>query len=61
MPNLNKNQQLILEAIRTHAGNLPVDKICELTKLEPQVVNKTITSLIIDDIIHESGGKYLVL
>ncbi len=56
--NLTKEQQTVLNYIENDGKSLSVDKITELTKLEPHVVNQTIAFLIISGIIKEDKGKY---
>lgn len=56
--NLNKEQQKVLNYIENDGNSLNVDKIIELTRLEPHVVNQTIAFLVINGIIKEDGGKY---
>ena len=56
----DKNQLLIVNVIRESGQSLGVDKISELTKLEPQIVNQNVAFLVIDGIIKESGGKYSI-
>ncbi len=56
--NLNKEQETVLNYIENDGGSLSVDKITELTKLQPHVVNQTIAFLVINGIIKEDKGKY---
>ncbi len=56
--NLTKNQQKVLNYIENDGNSLNVDKITELTRLEPHVVNQTIAFLVINGIIKEDDGKY---
>lgn len=58
--NLNQEQKVVLEAIQKQPVGLSIDNICQLTKLEPRVSNRIISSLLIDGIIQESNGKYYV-
>ncbi len=57
--NLSKEKEMILKCVGKESG-LVIDKICYLTKLEPQTVNRNLSLLVIDGIIHEEGGKYYV-
>jgi DNA processing protein len=54
----DKNQLLIVQAIRDAGEPLDIDKICSATKLEPQTINQNAALLVIEGIINESGGKY---
>lgn len=58
---LTQEQKMVLNYIETAGHSLPVDKIIELTKLEPRIVNQTLTSLVINDIIKEYNGRYSLL
>jgi len=58
--NLNQEQQLIYDTLRLHGNNLIIDKIIELTKLQPHVVNQTIAFMVINDIIQEGGSHYFL-
>lgn len=51
-------EELILETLQKTKKSLSIDKIMEITKLNPQVVNKTITFLVIKGIIKEIMGRY---
>lgn len=55
---LTAEQLMVLNYIEAAGHSLPVDKIIELTKLEPHVVNQTLASLVINDIIKEYNGRY---
>lgn len=60
---MNKSRQeerLIIEAIRNNGGPLDVDKLIELTKLDPRIVNQTIAFLVIQGILKEASGKYFL-
>ena len=54
----DKNQLLIIQTIQEAGQPVGVDKISELTKLEPQIVNQNIAFLVVSGIIKETGGKY---
>lgn len=49
-------EALIVSAIKSRGGVASVDKIIEITKLDPQSANRLITFLLVKDIIRESGG-----
>lgn len=51
-------ESLIWEAIKNAGRPLEVDRIAAAAKLEPQVVNQTLTGLLLKGFIRESGGKY---
>lgn len=57
---LNDEELLVLSKIKDHNSPLNVDKIIELVKLEPQIVNQTLASLIIRGFIQEAGGNYTI-
>ncbi len=54
----DENQLLILKIIQNAGQPLNVDKIIELTKLEPQIINKIIALLMIEGIIKETEKGY---
>ena len=54
----DKNQLLILKIIQETGRPLNIDKIIELTKLEPQIVNQTVALLTIQEIIKETKHGY---
>ena len=56
----DENQLLVLKIIREFGQPLNIDKIIELTKLEPQVVNQTIATLIINGLIKETERGYTI-
>jgi len=56
----DENQRLVLKIIREFGQPLNIDKIIELTKLEPQVVNQTIAILIINGLIKETERGYTI-
>lgn len=51
-------EEIVLELFSKNKKSLSIDKIIELTKLDSQVVNKTIAFLVIKGIIKETLGKY---
>jgi len=56
----DKNQLLIFETIQEAGRPLNIDKIIELTKLEPQVVNQIVAILIINGLIKETEKGYTI-
>ena len=61
MISLTPEQKMVLNYVEVSGYSLPIDKIIELTKLEPHVVNQALTSLVINDIIKEYNGRYSLL
>ena len=51
---------LILETIKNSAEPLHVDKLVEITKLDPNVVTQKLTFLTLDGFIEESNGKFRI-
>jgi DNA processing protein len=59
---LTKEEKMILEVIANFQKPADIDKILELTKLEPRITNRAITMLITQEIITETpGGSYVLL
>ena len=56
----DKNQLLIIDAFRETVQPLNIDKIVQLTKLEPQVVNQSLAFLTILGITREVEGGYII-
>ncbi len=56
----DENQLLILKTIQEFGQPLNIDKIIELTKLEPQVVNQSLAVLTIQGIINETEKGYAI-
>ncbi|MCX6702430.1 MAG: DNA-processing protein DprA [Candidatus Wolfebacteria bacterium] len=55
-----KEEELIFNAIKNTGSALSVDKIIEITRLEPQVVNRSLAYLAINNIIKETERGYAV-
>jgi len=55
---LNPEESAILEALRSVARPVEIDKIIELTHLETHIVNRTLSYLIIRNLVTESAGAY---
>lgn len=53
-------EALILEGLRNIREPLDVDKIVAITKLEPQIVNQTLSFLLLRNLIKEEGGGYTI-
>ncbi len=56
----DKNQSAIFQTIQEAGEALNIDKIIELTKLEPQIVNQSLALLIIQGIIKETEKGYTI-
>jgi len=56
----DENQLLIFETIQGAGQPLNIDKIIELTKLEPQVINQSLAPLIIQGILKETEKGYTI-
>lgn len=56
----DENQLLILKTIQEAGQPLNIDKIIELTKLEPQVINQSLAPLIIQGILKETEKGYTI-
>ena len=56
----DKSQLLILKVIQEAGKPLNIDKIIEITKLEPQIVSQTIAILTIQEIIKETEKGYAI-
>jgi DNA processing protein len=56
----DKNQSAIFQAIQEAREALNIDKIIELTKLEPQVINQSIALLVIQGILKETEKGYTI-
>ncbi|MBT9151639.1 MAG: DNA processing protein DprA [candidate division WS2 bacterium] len=57
---LTTEEELVFMKVKVQNFPLPVDKIVELTKLDPQIVNSSLASLIIKGFIQEAGGGYTI-
>jgi DNA processing protein len=53
-------EKLIVEALESVLYPLEVDKIIEMTKLEPRIVNRTLAFLIVKKMIRETKGRYTI-
>ncbi len=56
--NLGKEEKLILETIKNNKHPVSVDKIIEMTKLEPNIANQKLTFLILEGLVEERNGKF---
>jgi DNA processing protein len=58
---LNSDQRTVFEAL-THSGEpLGVDRLSEVTTLEPHVVNQSLTSLMLSDLVAENNGTFFTI
>jgi DNA processing protein len=57
---VSQEQTLILKALADIHAPANVDKIIALTRLEPRIVNQTLSFMIIEGIIKESGEGYTI-
>ena len=53
-------EKQVLQALRDASGPLDVDKIAEFTKLEPRIVNRTLSFLLLKDSIKETESGYII-
>lgn len=51
---------LILKALAEISSPADVDKLAEMTRLEPRIINRAISFLIIRGMVKESGGGYTI-
>ncbi len=54
----NKEEGIIVSALSNSSNSLDIDKIIELTKLDANVVNRTLSFLIIKNIVKETDKGY---
>lgn len=58
--NASVEERLILKALREIKAPAPVDKLIEMTRLEPRIVNQTIGFLLIKNFVKETGQGYTI-
>ena len=58
--NLNEDEKIIFETVKQAGLPVGIDKIIEITRLEPQKVNQVIALLVIRDILKETGQGYII-
>jgi DNA processing protein len=56
----NDEERQVLHALHDAAMPLDVDKIIELTKLEPRVVNQTLSFLVLKHLVKETEAGYII-
>ncbi len=57
----DENARLVLSALQTAAEPLHIDKLVEMTKLDPNVVSQKLTFLTLDGLVEESRGKFRII
>ncbi len=61
LQNINdQNQNIILKTLEEAGEPLTIDKISQIVKLEPQIVNQAISFLIIEEIVKETEKGYTI-
>jgi len=58
--NINENEKAIIKALQNSGSPLSVDKIVELTNLNPKTTNQTLGFLVIKNIIQETESGYTI-
>ena len=53
-------EKIIFETVKQAGLSVGIDKIIEITKLEPQKVNQIIALLVIRDILEETNQGYII-
>lgn len=61
LPNLNSEQKNILEILQSAAQPMTADKLAESAKLNASTLNQNLTSLLIEGLVNENGGRYFIL
>ena len=56
----NSEEALVLMVLESSSHSLDVDKIIQMTRLEPRIVNRTITFLLLKEYIKEVEGGYTI-
>ena len=56
----DENQLLVIKIIQEAGQPLSIDRIIELAKLEPQVINQTMAILVINGFIKETEKGYTI-
>lgn len=56
----NEEQKKIFVSIKSSPSAITIDKISEVTKLTPQTINQSLSLLIINNLVKESGGRYTI-
>lgn len=61
LPLGDEQQKLIYKILQTNNKPLSVDEISQLTKINIQVINQALSSLVIEGVLSEDGGRYFIL
>ncbi len=56
----DENQKNIFISIKSFPSAITIDKISEITKMTPQAINQSLSLLIINNLVKESGGRYFI-
>ena len=56
----NKTQERIFDIIKSSGDYLSVDKICEITKLNPRDVSSALMQMTFEGFLTDDGGKYRI-
>lgn len=56
----NDDQKKIFISIKSSPSAVTIDKISEITKLTPQTINQSLSLLVINNLVKESGGRYYI-
>jgi len=57
---VSSEEKQVLKALRDAGRALDVDKIADAARLEPRTANRALTSLVLKDLIKETGGGYTI-
>lgn len=53
-------EELIIQTLKSSNSPVSIDKIIEITKLQPQIINQKITTLMFKNIIEENNQKFKI-
>lgn len=57
---LTENENVIFSALKNACGPLSVDKICQITKLNPRNAGATLSVMVMKEIIFQDGNNYQI-
>ena len=57
---LKSDEQKIVDELKKYSGSLSVDKICQITKLNPRNAGATLSVMVMKDIIFQDGNNYQI-
>lgn len=57
----DKRDELIAKALKDSPQGLIVDKLIEITNLEPYIVNERLTFMILEGIVGETAGRFKII